>query len=150
MPPQPGVFSVPYGMGHKSRSNTYNADGEMGVAYAHHSHAPVAGPSSRMHEEGKKENRRKDLSGELGKEMNDRREDHRSNYNEGIAALHGTAIQLSTRPDTNSMYNTQFHSSGLHSSQHSNSRRSTQESVLRWRSWRSRKAVAYAPSTGLQ
>lgn len=104
MPPQPGVFSVPYGMGHKSRSNTYNADGEMGVAYAHHSHAPVAGPSSRMHE-GKKEKRRKDLSGKLGKEMNDRREDHRSNYNEGIAALHGTAIQLSTRPDTNSMYN---------------------------------------------
>ena len=96
MPPQPGVFSVPYGIAHKNRTTTYVQDVEMGVAYPHHSHAAVAGPSTRVHgksrraflfhlqadqwlrmlvEEGKKEKRRKDLSGKLGKEMNDRREE---------------------------------------------------------------------------
>lgn len=46
MPPQPGVFSVPYGMGHKSRSTAaYAGDVEMGQAYQHH---PIAG-SSRVH-----------------------------------------------------------------------------------------------------
>ncbi|TEB33082.1 hypothetical protein FA13DRAFT_1773327 [Coprinellus micaceus] len=101
MPPQPGVFSVPYGMGHKSRSNTaYAGDVEMGQAYQHH---PIAG-SSRAHEEGnKKERKRKDLSGKLGKEMNDRREDNR-HFNESISALHGVAHQLSTRPESNAMY----------------------------------------------
>lgn len=88
---------MPYGVAHKSRSNIHaTLDIDM-AGYLQHSHSPIAGPSSRIHgaccllvvqrlvfqafytgggiEEGKKEKRRKDLSGKLGKEMNDRREE---------------------------------------------------------------------------
>ena len=87
---------MPYGVAPKSRPNIPAAlDIDM-AGYLQHSHSPIAGPSSRRHgmwcllvvqrlvfqaftgsgiEEGKKEKRRKDLSGKLGKEMNDRREE---------------------------------------------------------------------------
>ncbi|TFK25109.1 hypothetical protein FA15DRAFT_668811 [Coprinopsis marcescibilis] len=95
MPPQPGVFPVPYGVSqHKGREGTY---GDVDMVYHH------PGPSTRVHEEGKKEKRRKDISGKVGKEMHERREDGR-NYNETISALHSASLQLSMRPETNAMF----------------------------------------------
>jgi len=55
-------------------------------------------------DDGKKEKKRKDISGKVGKEMNDRRDDGR-HYNETVSALHNTALQLSTRPETVPLYN---------------------------------------------
>ncbi|ESK94837.1 centrosomal protein atpase [Moniliophthora roreri MCA 2997] len=66
----------------------------------------MAGPS-RSHgsfDEGKKEKKRKDISGKLGKEMNDRRDEGR-NYSENITALHTAGYQLSTKPETYPLYN---------------------------------------------
>ncbi|KAG5641306.1 hypothetical protein DXG03_005555 [Asterophora parasitica] len=54
-------------------------------------------------EDGKKEKRRRELAGKLGKEMNDRRDDGR-HYHETISALHANALQLSTRPETLALY----------------------------------------------
>ncbi|KAF7352464.1 hypothetical protein MVEN_01211300 [Mycena venus] len=97
MPPQTGMFSAPYPVSGKDT---------MGIAYQHHN--AVAGPSSRAHnipmEDVKKETKtRKQISGKLGKEMNDRRDDGR-HYNETVSALQRTALQLSTRPETLPLY----------------------------------------------
>ncbi|KAJ7572087.1 hypothetical protein C8J56DRAFT_979430 [Mycena floridula] len=93
MPP-PGAL---YSSTHKPRTGDFPLDAsDMGMAYRPPQMNAAAGPS-RPHDEGKK--KRKDLSGKLGKEMNDRRDDGR-HYSETISALHGTALQLSTRPET--------------------------------------------------
>ncbi|KAF8213923.1 hypothetical protein K438DRAFT_1802531 [Mycena galopus ATCC 62051] len=99
MPPQTGMFPVPYPASSKD---------PMNIAYQHHN--AVAGPSSRTHSipmdevNVKKETKkRKDLSGKLGKEMSDRRDDGR-HYNETVSALQRTALQLSTRPETLPLY----------------------------------------------
>ncbi|KAF8074599.1 hypothetical protein FPV67DRAFT_1725572 [Lyophyllum atratum] len=77
---------------------------------SHHTHGSS---SSRIHghaqthtasiDEGKKEKRRRELAGKLGKEMSDRRDDGR-HYHETTSALLATAHQLSTRPETLSLY----------------------------------------------
>ncbi|KAJ7437816.1 hypothetical protein B0H11DRAFT_2255073 [Mycena galericulata] len=95
MPPHAGMFQLPYA------PNTKDP-----ISYQHHN--AIAGPSSRTHtipmEEVKKEpKKRKELSGKLGKEMNDRRDDGR-HYNETVSALQRTAMQLSTRPETLPLY----------------------------------------------
>ncbi|KAJ7930128.1 hypothetical protein B0H13DRAFT_1963424 [Mycena leptocephala] len=97
MPPQTGMFPVPYPSSNKDTMN---------ITYQHHN--AVAGPSSRTHnipmEDVKKETKkRKEISGKLGKEMNDRRDDGR-HYNETVSALQRTAMQLSTRPETLPLY----------------------------------------------
>ncbi|KAJ7498573.1 hypothetical protein FB451DRAFT_1384379 [Mycena latifolia] len=97
MPPQPGIFPVPYPSSSKDTMN---------ITYQHHN--AVAGPSSRTHniavDDVKKDTKkRKELSGKLGKEMNDRRDDGR-HYNETVSALQRTALQLSTRPETLPLY----------------------------------------------
>ncbi|KAJ7167561.1 hypothetical protein C8R46DRAFT_1093408 [Mycena filopes] len=91
MPLQTGMFPAPP---------------QMSITYQHHN--AVAGPSSRAHnmgvDEGKKDTKkRKEISGKLGKEMNDRRDDGR-HYNETVSALQRTALQLSTRPETLPLY----------------------------------------------
>ncbi|KAJ7734013.1 hypothetical protein DFH07DRAFT_944773 [Mycena maculata] len=96
MPPQTGMFPVPYP----------TSKDAMNITYQHHN--AVAGPSSRTHtipmEDVKKETKkRKELSGKLGKEMNDRRDDGR-HYNETVSALQRTAMQLATRPETLPLY----------------------------------------------
>ncbi|KAG2011346.1 hypothetical protein CC2G_011479 [Coprinopsis cinerea AmutBmut pab1-1] len=97
MPPQPGVFPINYsGASHKGRHAPY-PDVDMAPPYHQ------AGPSSRLHEDGKKEKRRKDISGKVGKEIHDRREDAR-HFSETISALHSTSLQLSMRPETNAMF----------------------------------------------
>jgi len=53
----------------------------------------------------KKDKRKREIVGKLGKEMNERREDAGRHYAEIISDLHGTAIQLSTRPETLPAYN---------------------------------------------
>ncbi|KAJ7902385.1 hypothetical protein B0H13DRAFT_2026650 [Mycena leptocephala] len=77
MPPQTGMFPVPYPSSNKDTMN---------ITYQHHN--AVAGPSSRTH---------------TWKEMNDRRDDGR-HYNETVSALQRTAMQLSTRPETLPLY----------------------------------------------
>ncbi|KAJ7639212.1 hypothetical protein FB45DRAFT_904997 [Roridomyces roridus] len=99
MAPQTGIFSVPY----SSSSTTTDS---MGITYQHHN--PIAGPSSRTHpipiEELKKETKkRKDLSGKLGKEMHDRRDDAR-HFTENVSALQRTAAQLALRPESLPLY----------------------------------------------
>ncbi|KAJ7693943.1 hypothetical protein B0H17DRAFT_1009776 [Mycena rosella] len=96
MPPQPGMFPVPYSNSSKD---------PMNITYHHNA---VAGPSSRTHnssmDDVKKETKkRKEISGKLGKEMSDRRDDGR-HYNETVSALQRTALQLSTRPEMLPLY----------------------------------------------
>lgn len=81
MPPQPGVFALPYASTHNARPD---------VVHVHHH--PVAGPSTRTHglptpahtrpsysqpvpDDPKRDKKRKDMSGKLGKEMSDRRDE---------------------------------------------------------------------------
>lgn len=57
MPPQQGLFAVPYGSAHKARTGYLAADvGDIGPGpgvgapvYTHHGHAAIPGPSSRGH-----------------------------------------------------------------------------------------------------
>ena len=157
MPPQPGVFPLPYASTstHKARANPieiHNGTTDIVTSYpppAHHtihhpSSALLAGPSSRPHgtsllcpvscinsvircftganaDEGKKDRRRKEIVGRLGKEMDDRRDECVSllrslvppafkqrgvcvpsgrQYAESVSALHSVAMQLAARPET--------------------------------------------------
>ncbi|KAF8449343.1 hypothetical protein L210DRAFT_858403 [Boletus edulis BED1] len=94
MPPQPGVFALPYASTHNARPD---------VVHVHH--PPVPGPSTRTHaDDPKRDKKRKDLSGKVGKEMTDRRDEGR-HFTENISALHSAAIQLASRPETHPMYN---------------------------------------------
>ncbi|KAF8625038.1 hypothetical protein AX17_006952 [Amanita inopinata Kibby_2008] len=130
MPPQPGMFALPYPAS-KGRP-AYSADVEIGIAYGHghglvghgtighgaphghahvghtHGHAAMAGPSSRIHglsgmDDAKKDRRRKEIAGKLGKEMSDRREDARQ-FTETIALLNSSSIQLATKPEDHPLY----------------------------------------------
>ncbi len=56
MPPQQGLFAVPYGSAHKARTGYMASDivemgpgGGGGAVYARHGHAAIPGPSSRNH-----------------------------------------------------------------------------------------------------
>ena len=110
MPPQPGVFPLPYASTHKARANpteSHNGTTDVVTTYLppphhtihHTSSALLPGPSSRPHgaftlhsrdahlislihhisganiDDGKKDRRRKEIVGRLGKEMNDRRDE---------------------------------------------------------------------------
>ncbi|KAJ6583788.1 hypothetical protein B0H10DRAFT_2096516 [Mycena sp. CBHHK59/15] len=97
MPPQTGMFPLPYPAATKDALN---------ITYQHHN--AVAGPSSRPHtmvvDDPKKDSKkRKEISGKLGKEIHDRRDDGR-HYNETVNVLQRTALQLSTRPETLPLY----------------------------------------------
>ncbi|KAM6492181.1 hypothetical protein JOM56_011905 [Amanita muscaria] len=102
MPPQPGMFSLPYP---SKQRPPYHTDVEIGIGIGY-GHAAIAGPSSRINgsiDDGKKGGRRKDISGKLGKEMNDRREDGRQ-YAETLTVLNHAASQLATKPEEHPMY----------------------------------------------
>ncbi|KAI6044459.1 hypothetical protein EDC04DRAFT_2865925 [Pisolithus marmoratus] len=75
MPPQPGMFALPYASTHKARAGRYPA----------RQHPPQVQPTSNPHIHHK-EKKRKDISGKVGKEI-DRRDDGR-NFAENISALH--------------------------------------------------------------
>lgn len=83
---------------------------DMNISYQQHHqqhHSTIAGPSSRTNgsfDDGKREKRRREIAGKLGKEMSDRRDDGR-HFTENISVLHSTALQLSTRPETMPLYN---------------------------------------------
>ncbi|KAG0698248.1 hypothetical protein DFH29DRAFT_942495 [Suillus ampliporus] len=115
MPPQPGMFALPYASTHKARTDVIQPDNmPMSISYSnmqppqgpnahyHNSH-PTAGPS-RVQDDPKREKKRKDISGKLGKEMTERRDEGR-HFTENISALHSTAIQLASRPETHPLYN---------------------------------------------
>ncbi|EPQ56722.1 hypothetical protein GLOTRDRAFT_128658 [Gloeophyllum trabeum ATCC 11539] len=96
MPPQPGMFPI---HSNKSRQDSYGNMQEPSTSYHHNA---VAGPSSRAHassDEIKKDRKRKELAGKLGREMTERKDDSRY-FQEAISAQHSTALQLATRPDT--------------------------------------------------
>jgi len=76
----------------------------MSIPYQHHTHSAVAGPSSRPHDETRKEKKRREIAGKLGKEMNDRRDDGR-HYSEIVQSLYTSAQQLSSKPEHNLLYN---------------------------------------------
>ncbi|KAG6330733.1 hypothetical protein ID866_8357, partial [Astraeus odoratus] len=128
MPPQPGVFALPYASTHKARADVIQPDNtSMTISYQHQQHfqaqpqpqqiqsasnphihhvhhAPVAGSSTRTHDDPKREKKRKDIPSKVGKEVNDRRDDGR-NFTENISALHSAAIQLASRPETYPLFN---------------------------------------------
>ncbi|KAI6124864.1 hypothetical protein EV401DRAFT_2259566 [Pisolithus croceorrhizus] len=123
MPPQPGMFALPYASTHKARADVIQPDNtSMTISYQHFQAQPqppqiqppsnshvhhvhhYTGPSNpRTHDDTKKEKKRKDISGKVGKEI-DRRDDGR-HFAENISALHSAAIQLASRPETYPLYN---------------------------------------------
>ncbi|KAG1860256.1 hypothetical protein DFJ58DRAFT_778836, partial [Suillus subalutaceus] len=94
MPPQPGMFALPYASTHKP---------PQGPNPHYHNAHPIAGPS-RVQDDPKREKKRKDISGKVGKEMLDRRDEGR-HFTENISALHSAAMQLASRPETHPLYN---------------------------------------------
>ncbi|KAH0582699.1 hypothetical protein H2248_010618 [Termitomyces sp. 'cryptogamus'] len=115
--PQPGLFPLSYSsashhiQSSHSSSHFKQPSGSMAsdiyTHQGHHAHAS----SSRIHishhstvDDGKKEKKRRELAGKLGKEMSDRRDDGR-HLHETISALHTTMAQLATHPETVSLYN---------------------------------------------
>ncbi|KAH7885746.1 hypothetical protein F5I97DRAFT_2060247 [Phlebopus sp. FC_14] len=125
MPPQPGMFALPYASTHKARADVIQPDNmSMTLSYQHQPHIqphaqfqgsnphihhvhhplPVAGPSTRTHDDPKKEKKRRDISGKFGKELSDRRDEGRY-FAENISALHSSAIQLASRPETHPLFN---------------------------------------------
>ncbi|KAI0046526.1 hypothetical protein FA95DRAFT_1559986 [Auriscalpium vulgare] len=114
MPPQPGMFALPYASTHKARAaDMHNGlDIGMGFHQPHHVHpSMIPGPSSRPHggpmDEGKKDRRRREVAGRLGKEMNDRRDERLHggrHYTEAIATLHSMSMQLAARPEALSAF----------------------------------------------
>ncbi|KAG8215084.1 hypothetical protein J3R82DRAFT_8505 [Butyriboletus roseoflavus] len=71
-------------------------------------HVPLA-PARPTHnpsppDDPKRDKKRKDMSGKLGKEMSDRRDEGR-HFAENISALLSAAIQLASRPETHPLYN---------------------------------------------
>ncbi|KAI6139805.1 hypothetical protein BKA82DRAFT_1001324 [Pisolithus tinctorius] len=126
MPPQPGMFALPYASTHKARADVIQPDNTpMTISYQHfqaqpqppqvqptsnphihhvHHYTPISGPSNpRTHDDTKKEKKRKDISGKVGKEI-DRRDDG-PHFAENISALHSATIQLASRPETYPLYN---------------------------------------------
>ncbi|KAF4569764.1 hypothetical protein EYR40_008743 [Pleurotus pulmonarius] len=105
MPPQPGIF---YDSKAKQHRNIYPDYSDLDGDFAyHHNHAVVAGPSSRPHvigDDARKEKKRKELAGKLGKEMNERRDDGRA-FAETLNHLQYTTQQLATKPEDNALYN---------------------------------------------
>ncbi|KAH0836453.1 hypothetical protein J3R83DRAFT_8060 [Lanmaoa asiatica] len=83
-----GVFALPYASTHNARPD---------VIQVHHQH--IAGPN-----DTKRDKKRKEISGKLGKELSDRRDEGR-HFAENISALLSSAIQLASRPETHPMYN---------------------------------------------
>ncbi|KAI9509669.1 hypothetical protein F5148DRAFT_1185687 [Russula earlei] len=103
MPPQPGVFPLPYASTNNTPDIVTSYPQTPHHTIHHSSSGLLAGSSSRQHgtnvDDGKKDRRRKEIVGRLGKEMNDRRDDGRQ-YAESISALHSVAMQLAARPET--------------------------------------------------
>ncbi|OCH96341.1 hypothetical protein OBBRIDRAFT_787423 [Obba rivulosa] len=104
MPPQPGVFALPYA---STRAPQFTDTIDMSAPYHHHQTA--AGPS-RLHgsgaEDPKKDKKKSTSHGKFGKELHERREEYAARYYaETISELHTTFIQLATRPETLPAYN---------------------------------------------
>lgn len=116
------MFALPYASTHKARADVIEHPSSVSyhfqaqpqiqsgsnphIHHVHH-HTPVAGPSTRTQvvvDDSKREKKRKDISGKVGKEMSDRRDEGR-HFAENISALHSSAIQLASRPETHPLYN---------------------------------------------
>ncbi|PSR82571.1 hypothetical protein PHLCEN_2v6004 [Hermanssonia centrifuga] len=104
MPPQPGMFALPYSSTHKPRGPNGTSDVPDANTSAYHANSMNAGPSRGTPFEDPKNRKRKEIAGKLSKEMNDRREIGHYNsaryYNDTISDLTGLSLQLATRPET--------------------------------------------------
>ncbi|KDR81402.1 hypothetical protein GALMADRAFT_239279 [Galerina marginata CBS 339.88] len=102
MPPQPGLFAVPYGA---TPTHTQSGIATAPSVGSSDLHQPTPGSSSRhggTMDDGRREKKRKESS-KLGKELSDRRDDGR-HFTESISALHNSAHILSTRPEMSDHY----------------------------------------------
>ncbi|KAG6890319.1 hypothetical protein C0995_009526 [Termitomyces sp. Mi166 len=131
-PPQPGLFPLPYSSSSQhiqsSHSSSHfkqppgSAAPDIYTHQSHHTHSSssrihVSHHSTKFHftrtqvlnkrlgtiDDGKKDKRRRELAGKLGKEMSDRRDDGR-HVHETMSALHATMVQLSAHPETVPLY----------------------------------------------
>ncbi|KAL5537054.1 hypothetical protein ACEPAF_877 [Sanghuangporus sanghuang] len=106
MPPQPGMFTLPYASAHRNKatSNSILDGHDANMAF----HNSALGSGSRLHvghfgDELKRDKKRREIAGRLSREMMDKKEMTRQ-YTENISALSANALQLATRPETSSGY----------------------------------------------
>ncbi|KAA1468958.1 hypothetical protein DENSPDRAFT_772455 [Dentipellis sp. KUC8613] len=115
MPPQPGMFALPYASTHKARASNnadiHPADMNMGYHHSslsstHHSSSMIAGPSSRIHgEERKAKERDSRPDGEgIERQATLTRPPSTRHYAESISSLHSMSLQLAARPDSQPAY----------------------------------------------
>lgn len=142
MPPLPGMFAVPYNATHKSTNQTrteYQTDGYQSHHHGSSHHNAHAG-SSRTHgvflsvrfvsgvklsfdvqkeSDSRRDKKRREFAGRLGKEMNERRDEYAglgvhgkiadllhdsAQIHDRMKGLLSTAAQLSARPETSPLY----------------------------------------------
>ena len=143
MPPQPGMFALPYPLPPRTR-NSVLLDGQPGMHEYSATYQSTVTSTSRTHgmwnslrtrlsiltssghfgDDPKKDKRRREIAGRLGKEMSDKKEqsvimlltrclawlvdfqiDRSRHYTESISVLQSSAVQLSARPETSQAYN---------------------------------------------
>ncbi|PCH44418.1 hypothetical protein WOLCODRAFT_138995 [Wolfiporia cocos MD-104 SS10] len=106
MPPQPGVFAIPYQAAHKSRASNNAEMIDMGVPYHHLQ--PTAGPSrvqGGAQEDAKGQKRKREIAGRLGEKLSERRDDAGRHYGPTCEDLRSMMMQLATRPEMLPAYN---------------------------------------------
>ncbi|KAI5121884.1 hypothetical protein M0805_001090 [Coniferiporia weirii] len=113
MPPQPGMFTIPYSSAQKTRANAVLDAHDANMAF----HNSALASSSRMHDDPKKERKRREIAGRLGREMSDKKEVARQ-YTESISTLQSAALQLATRPHTAPSYLLRLYPLSLERSAH--------------------------------
>src|ERR1700722_15329 len=76
MPPQPGMFPISYSSTHKARASNHADVSDITYQQTHqHQHQHHHHHHNTSIDDGRKEKRRKEIAGKLGKEMNDRRDE---------------------------------------------------------------------------
>ncbi|TFL05037.1 hypothetical protein BDV98DRAFT_580212 [Pterulicium gracile] len=101
-PPQLGTFSLSSSSAHAhpSRNSAYAGDNKSANGYGGRSH----GGSS---EDAKRERKRREIVGKLGKEMSDRRDEFYSGilYQESVRSYMVSSMHLASKPDLVPVYN---------------------------------------------
>ncbi|EGO20876.1 hypothetical protein SERLADRAFT_358044 [Serpula lacrymans var. lacrymans S7.9] len=112
MPPQPGMFALPYASTHTARADVLQSSDNfaLGVTYQHQSQSHPQGPHHHHHNataagsrssgllDDPKGKKRKDFGGKIGPNLDTR------GFAESISSLHSTSLQLATRPETHPLY----------------------------------------------
>ncbi|THH08256.1 hypothetical protein EW145_g2838 [Phellinidium pouzarii] len=93
------MFTIPYASAQKNRANTALDAHDANMAF----HNSAIASSSRLHDDQKKDRKRREIVGRLGREISDKKEVTRQ-YAESISNLQLTALQLGTRPHAEPSY----------------------------------------------